>query len=292
MSESLYYGYISSDHTVTQVMVGEIESLRPRLMAALEKLDYQVLNEQPLYARRAARGGAKWGCSIEPLEYPTKLNVSLKKLNAVATLVTFSYEIKHLSVLSGGDKQTLEREAEAITALAAQRATLTACAACGTEVTDDSRFCRRCGAPLTKELAELEVLRLTAGTRAGHQRLVMSLLILLATLLISLALFGGNTAKSVRAAWVILSIGSVLAFLMLLWGMWRTHRTLNPPQAKETSALAEAPRPLSATSYLELPPTSAQPSVTEGTTELLEQVKEPVPARVRRESGEREAAEF
>lgn len=286
MSEALYYGSSGSEHTVSQVMVGEIEALRPRLIAALEQLDYQVINEQPIQARRGARGAARWGCSFEPLESSANLTVALKQLNSVATLVTFSYEIKHLAAMSGGDRQTLKREAEAIVALAAQRATLTACAACGTEVTDDSRFCRRCGVPLNKELAELEVLRLTAGTRAGYQRIVTSLLILLTTLLISLALFWGDTAKSIRAAWMILSIGSVLAFLLLLWGMWRTHRTLNPPQTKETAALAEAGRALNSTSYRELPPTSAQPSVTEGTTELLEQVKEPVPVRVRRESGE------
>lgn len=286
MPESLYYGSIGSDHTVSRVMVGEIEALRPRLSAALERLGYQVLGEQPLQARRGARGGAKWSCSFEPLEYPTKLTVSLKKLNEVATLVTFSYEIKHLSVMSGGDRQTLEREAEAIVALAAQRATVSACAACGTEATDDSRFCRRCGAPLNKELAELEVLRLTAGTRAGHQRIITSLIILLVTLLLSLALFWGATAKSIRMAWTLLSIGGSLAFLLLLWGTWRTHRTLNPAQSKETAALTERARTLGATNLLELPPTSAQPSVTEGTTELLEQVKEPVPVRARRASGE------
>jgi hypothetical protein len=59
--------------------------------------------------------------------------------------------------LTKGDRQTLAREAQAIAALATERGAISACPSCGTQVTDESNFCRRCGAPLELDLPELEV---------------------------------------------------------------------------------------------------------------------------------------
>ncbi len=43
-----------SDHDLTLTITGDVESLRPRLLDAVQKLGYTVLGEQPIYAKRAS----------------------------------------------------------------------------------------------------------------------------------------------------------------------------------------------------------------------------------------------
>ena len=57
-------------------------------------------------------------------------------------VATFNYEVKSYMRMTNGDRQTLLREAEAITALASERFSISACPSCATPVTDDSHFCR------------------------------------------------------------------------------------------------------------------------------------------------------
>ena len=276
------------DQTVTLTLAGDAESLRPRLARALERLGYHVLSDQPLMARRRARGWAVWGCSWNAMEYPTKLTVVLKRQNATTTLVTFDYEVKH-PLLTGGDRQTLAREAEAVAALAMQNAATAQCAACGTEALDDSRFCRRCGAPMTVEVAELEVLRLTNGARSGYQQVFTGALGVVLAFIIGLLIL---LAKSnPRAAVLLFAVFMLPSLLVLLTGLWRLHRTLNAPKEmprKSFYAAGDAgvlPTPASAVA--ELPPARAVPfSVTDGTTELLEGGREPAPVRARRKTDE------
>lgn len=254
-----------SDHDVQLMLPGEAESLRPRLVEALERLGYKVLDEQRLTARRGARSV----CSFDALDYPTKLTVSLKQLNDFAVLATFSFEIKHNSIMTGGDRRTLEREAEAIAALAAQREAVAACPACGTQVTDDSRFCRRCGALLTVDVAELEVFRLTRGTRAALQHLAMSGILLVVAMLISFFFFWATGPKAIRALTVFVSLFGALGFLTLIQAMWRLHSTLNPRQAKVEQPAPPRRTIAAAPQTAALPPHLAHASVVEGTTELL-----------------------
>lgn len=161
-------GEILSDHDVTLAILGDVESVRTRLSDALQQLGYRVLGEQPIHAKRKTKGCAAYGCSFNILDYPTTLTISLKKTNNVAVLATFNYEIKSYAIITKGDRQTLGREAEALAALAAERLAVSACRACGTQVTDESHFCRRCGAPLVLDVPELEVLRLTSSTRSSY----------------------------------------------------------------------------------------------------------------------------
>src|SRR5688572_21705407 len=160
-------GMSRTEHALRSVINDDAENVRRHLIQALDRLGYKVISEEPLYARRAARGGVAYYCSADILEYPIKLTVGLKRLSQSATLATFDYTVEHFgSVSFKGDQQTLRREAEAIIALATSGATTSVCAACGTGQTDDARFCRFCGAPNAGGApAEVEVLRLTAGAR-------------------------------------------------------------------------------------------------------------------------------
>lgn len=172
-----------------------------------------------------------------------------------------------------GDRKTLEREAEAILALARQRAGETVCAACGTEATDDSRFCRRCGAPMTGDVAELEVLRLTNGTRTGHQEVVAGAFTLLMTILL-IAVFLIFSPTPLRLITPLLAAGGGIGLLMLFLGIRHTHRTLNPKDERQILPdMRRAPARFAppVTASLQLPEAAPRvySSVTEGTTELL-----------------------
>jgi uncharacterized OB-fold protein len=178
-----------SDHDVALTITGDVDSLRPRLIEAIQKLGYKLLGEQPIHAKRTAQCGARSGCSFEVLDYPTQLSIQLKQVNDIAVVATFNYEVKSYMRMTKGDRQTLLREAEAIAALANERFSISACPSCATPVTDDSHFCRRCGAPLVVEVPELEVFRLTRKSRTAYHNLVVGVVTLFLTGLILLPLF-------------------------------------------------------------------------------------------------------
>lgn len=257
-----------SEHDLTRVMAGQVENVRQRLILALEELGYRVMSEHPLQARHNARNGAAYYLSANALEYPTRLEISLKPQGQGATQVTFDYQVKH-GALGKGDFQTLTREAEALIALASQRAQGVSCAGCGAEVAADSRFCRQCGAPAKAAVpAELEVLRLTAGARAGYQWMMTGLVIFLFGGLFPLlaALFG----KPMNKMMVIWAIFSLFAAWAVGAGLRRTHLTLNPKTDHVDALLphynpTRVPTPITN----ELPQQPAYRSVTEGTTDLL-----------------------
>lgn len=267
-----------SEHDVTLTLHGSEESLRQRLLDAVESLNYKMIGEQPLQARRIARCSARWGCSFEVLDYPRRLTVSLKQINEVATLATFSYEFKAYSGLTRGDRCTLDCEARALAAIATQRDAAVTCSTCGTKVTDDSRFCRRCGALVVVEVAELEVLRLMEDTRRGYHNVTMGVILSIIALLIPLLLIWFDSSKALRVVMLLSSISGALGLFALIQGMWQMHRSLNPTERNTTTA--ESPRTIAAPQTAALPPRSAQSSVTEGTTELLfpeEEKRERVP---------------
>lgn len=281
-----------ADHRVTRVLVGDAETLRARLTEAVERLGYQVISDQTaIVARRGARGMGSSGCSINVRDYPTELIVTLKPKGASAALATFNFTVKNFYYWTRGDRRTLEREAEAIAALTVAHGSVAACASCGTETTDDSRFCRRCGAPLAlAEPAELETLRLTAGARASQKNIAFGVVALLVSALAVLVVLGAGFPKSARGAAALAVLGAAMGLFPLLLGMWRLNRTLNPKRAgAETDEFetAASPRAFAAPPTAALPPRSAQSSITEGTTELLERhLEEPAPVPVRRQRGD------
>jgi predicted nucleic acid-binding Zn ribbon protein len=266
-----------SDHILSITLVGEVETLRPRLVEAVQRLGYRLLGEQPIYAKRGATGGAGWDCSFEVLDYPTTLTISLKQVNEVAIVATFSYEIKSYMGMTKGDRQTLMREAEAIAALASERLSLSACPGCGTPVTDDSHFCRRCGAPLVVDIAELEVHRLTRKTRTAYHNLVLAIVSVFVALLAGLLLIGLDGTKFYKPLLWIGSMFAAFGLAALLQSTWKLHHALNPRDVKQPTTQLQPALAPSVTAALPQPP--AQPSVTEGTTELLfteRRVAEPV----------------
>jgi hypothetical protein len=269
-----------SDHDLTLAIPGELGSVRMRLVEALKKLGYKVLEEQPLSAKRAAQRSARWDCSINVLDYPTNLTISLKQTNDLSVVATFNYEVKSYMGMTKGDRQTLAREAEAIVALATERLAMSACRACGTQITDESHFCRRCGAPLVVDVPELEVLRLTRETRASYHHIVVALFLLIGSMLVLLPIF---LTRGPIVLLPLLWIGAPLlayALVLLIQGAWQLHYALNPKAT--TKSLANRTQPAFRTSATTALPPAPVTSVTEGTTDLLprdRREKEPVPRK-------------
>lgn len=281
MSTDYLSGTTVTDHDLTLAIPGEVESVRARLVDAVQKLGYKVLGEQPIYAKRGAQGSARWDCSLNVLDYPISLTVSLKQTNNVSVLATFSYEIKSCVLMTKGDRQTLAREAEAIIALATQRLAISACRACGTQVTDESHFCRRCGAPLVLDVPELEILRLTKNARGSFLKILLGILTLPVGALMVLLVFIFNGGIHDVMFLVGLSFLACAMFL-LIQAAWQLHRTLNPKQG--TKSVTTSAYPAFNTSVTTaLPPQPVNASITEGTTELLltrdRREKEPVPRK-------------
>jgi hypothetical protein len=278
-------GIGNTEFYLKQVLAGDEEGVRARLVEALETLNYLVLSEQPLQAKRGARGLGAYYASADVLDYPTKLNISLKPLGAGATLVTLDYAVKHAGGVSmKGDQQTLRREAEAILALAADRVTPASCRACGAYNSGDSRFCRLCGAQCAAEPAEMEVLRLEAGARAGHQLNIIGMVWCLLVLLLSLLLLSSSKASTVKLGVLILMLGEMIALVLMTFGASYLHRALKRGESVERLP-ARAHRSLPPTRF-ESAPSLPRGSVTEGTTGLLEAPPErreqPEPVRERR----------
>ena len=266
-------GLSHTNHVLRSVLSGDIESGRRRLTRALEKLGYHVITEDPLYARRSARGWAVYYSSFDILDYPRKLRIGLKALSPNATLATFDYAADHFGAVSyKGDLQTLRLEAEAIMALASQTGTITVCTACGTNQPDDSRFCRVCGAPnVGGEPAELEVLRLTAGARAGHHLITASIIWAVAPLMAALLgiVFLGANAGGLTFGLLAAMFGNLIILLCVLSASRKTLKPASPQQQVLPGNLSQpdassGPAVLSAS-----PMSSEQKYVTEGTTELL-----------------------
>lgn len=257
-------GITRTEHALKSVLNGNIETVRSRLIEALEQLGYHVFSADPLQARRAARGAARYYMSANILEYPTRLAIGLREIGPGSTLVTFDYVSEHPGGLSfKGDLNTQMREAEAIIAIAGSDRTHAACSSCGTGQISQGRFCRVCGAPtVSREPAELEVLRVTAGSRSGHHLIASGTLLLTLGLFTALAmvLFGGFPGPAVGALLFVTVVGLLLLFLGIaaLSKALESDPSTARPTAKDTSQIAPDP-----------PNVISPPSVTEGTTSLL-----------------------
>jgi len=277
-------GYYTFEHDVTRQVSGDAESIRARLADALEQMGYRVLNENPLQARRAAKSSAVSGCAHDILAYQTSLNIGLKTTGSNSTRVTFDYTVKNVysGYLTKGDRNTLTREAEAILATAMARATASHCSSCGADTAGSSRFCRRCGAPLSVATpAEVEVLRVTSNANASSKSIGTGLMfILMAALILLPLLFGSSNpvkyAKMVKVFSVLSSVLGGSGLLMVLLGYFRLRSMIRQPI--EQDALPPLKRrvlqgsdqgSLNAPDTNELDPVPVSHSVIEATTDLL-----------------------
>jgi ribosomal protein L40E len=275
--------YTVCEHATTRVLTGEAEAVRARLVYALESLGYAVVSDSPLQARRARRRNV---VAADFTDHTRRLAVGLRQRGAAATQVTFDFAVTHGGFMTKGDLLTLEREADAVAALASEPPETGLCRSCGTENGGEARFCRHCGAPNDSGApAEVELLQLTAGARAGLQEIVCGLVLALlgAAALSPLMIFGKPKVAAIGL--VLLVIVEAVAWWMTLYGILRQHRALKRRAEAKPLPAAAVPPPLAPRREAALPP--AHFSVTEGTTELLGSApreREEVPAR--REHGD------
>jgi ribosomal protein L40E len=256
-------------------LVGNVEDVRLRLSRVLERLDYDFIddNEFEIEARRGARGWATAYSSADVLDYPRTLIIKLKPLSANSTRASFAYTIKHPS-LQRGEKEVLTREAETIATLATVRVMDRICAVCGTESDNDSRFCRKCGTPMTGDETAIEILRMTAEIRSGYTSVVSSTLLVGISVLITLtALILLLTGSNTKGISLLLTISVVFGFLNVLFLGFGWNRMRNALQFKgneQKTFPQNIIKPLTESETSALPPAPISFSVTDGTTELFD----------------------
>ena len=260
---------MATEYDVTIVLPGDVDSLRPRVATALERMGYRVVGEQPLQAKRNSKANELISMSV--LDYAINIMVQMKSASEGATLVTFDYLIQDPTPPFGW-RTVIDCEAKAIGALASQSLGSATCSVCNTESGSDSRFCRRCGAPLAPpEPSEVEVLRVTAESRAAYNDFSLAAILILVSSLISFALLvGGYTPMKLMT---FLFLVNVLGWVPLFLGIRRLRRAVKPadhPGEHRSEPITPA-----------LPPRPLAVSVTENTTDLLDKSDEPAPARLR-----------
>lgn len=266
----------NTEHYLKRVLTGNVASVRLRLSVVLERLDYDFIDDEgelEIQAKRNVRGWAGSYASADVLDYPRTLIIKLKPLSENSTRASFAYTVKH-PALNRGEKEVLTREAETIAKLATIRATDKICAVCGTESTDDLRFCRKCGAPMTGDETALEVLRMTAEIRSGHTSVVTSGVIAAATTVVTLAALLTLTASGAidkGVFWLLLlSLAfSVLNVLVVGFGWRRLNNALKSNNKEQKIIDGKTTQTFARAEISALPPQPASFSVTEGTTEFL-----------------------
>ncbi|HRH42559.1 MAG TPA: zinc ribbon domain-containing protein [Pyrinomonadaceae bacterium] len=271
--------YPTTEHYLRRVLVGNVEAVRHRLYGVLERLDYDFINENEfeIEARRDARGWATAYSSADVLDYPRTLIIKLKPLSESSTHASFAYTIKHPS-LQRGEKEVLTREAETIATLATVRAMDRICAVCGMESDNNSRFCRKCGTPMTGDETAIEILRMTAEIRSGYTSVVSSTILVGIAALITLAalilLLTGNIDKGISVISVLLSISVALGFLNVLFlgfGWNRMRNALKSKSNEQKTSYQYVKKTLSVEENAALPPAPISFSVTDNTTELFDE---------------------
>ena len=268
--------YPDTEHYLKRVLSGNVVGVRHRLNVVLERLDYDFIDDEgefEIQARRNSRGWAGSYASADVLDYPRTLIIKLKPLGENSTRASFAYIVKHPS-LNRGEKEVLTREAETIASLAAVRATDKICGVCGTESTDDSRFCRKCGALMTGDETALEVLRMTAEIRSGHTSVVTSAVIAAATAfvtLVALLMLAGIGAGN-KGVFILLAMSvafSILNVLIIGFGWKRLNNALKSNDKAQKIIHGKATPTLPGVETSALPPRPVSFSVTDATTELL-----------------------
>lgn len=266
------------EYDAVRIIPGDIETVRSGLMHAIEQLGYRMLNDDPLQARRKARGlGKSWG-SNNILDYQSNLTINLKQRGASATRATFNYSIGY-TLLYEGDRATLSREVDAMIGLMSARTASGNCTACGAFISAGTRFCRQCGAPsLGATPAEVEVYQMTALTNTSYKNLMGGFIFVLCAMILPLFLLflGANPvklAKAVKIIGVISGTMGLTGLAMLINAMRISKRMIRFNDDDEeipvfNRQLSSAPNTNSLASHRE--PVGIPSSVTEGTTDLLE----------------------
>ncbi len=280
---------------IKKVLAGNIENVRLQLIGAIETLGYDIVEEEPNFiARCGAKSWGTWYGSADALDYARTLTIRLKSVSGNSTRATFDYSIKH-AMLNAGDKNVFAQEAKTIAALSKNQAVEKMCSVCETESTDDSKFCRKCGAPLTGEQAELEVLRLMAETRAAKTSIVSASIAMLISTILLIAIFILNNVELIKprlfsVLLVLGGLGILTALISSFFGWNRLKRALEIPESEPRRISRNIPETLETGEFQQLPPRSVPASITEGTTNLLDKewtnqrAKEKVPVSNKRDT--------
>lgn len=252
------------EHFVTLFLVGEPQEVRVHLVQAVERLGYRVLSDEPFVVRHPARSST----SMNFLDYGRTISFRLKASGPGLTQVDFNYAVGY-PMTSRRAQAVITREAKAIAALASERQAGQSCPACGAEATDDSRFCRRCGKPMSKLPAELEVLHLSAEMYAGIQGIVfgaIGVVLSIITLAFVLAMKGPTAFV---AAVVLALLWLIATFPVMLFGIRRLSRAVKGESVTGAAFLENQPQLSTTNKRGSLAAASSGHSVTEATTELL-----------------------
>jgi hypothetical protein len=279
-------GYSQYEVAVTRMMSGTVDEVRPRLADALESLGFHVVEEQPLMAQRRVKGWSAAGCSTNIAESPASVHVKLKEAGSGASLATFTYTIKAAS-LSKGDRRVLSKEVDAVVALARTSAGAGMCARCGTDVPEDSRFCRRCGAPVAAAApAEVDLYRLAASSEHSYWLTRMGVVMLLATLaFLALGIWLPPQVDPSKAAKLLTVFGliacafGVTGLATIIYAQVKLATTLRA--VGDDREAERKPAYVPPLSHRPVPQLHARPepvSVTEGTTSLLDPQPTSAPA--------------
>ena len=229
-------GPVKVSHHFRRSVATTPDALRPRLASALERLGYDVVSgDDAVVARRGGRGWSGAGLSYDVRDYPAGLTVLLKRAGERGTLATFDYSLTN-PMMTGGDRRTLEREAEAAVALALSSAASAACGACGSLSEGDSRYCRACGVALAAEPAEVEVFRQAAESHAAYRAVATGTVGVIFSLLTFLLVIWIKGPAHLNPAIVFALLWAAPALASLAFGMRRLRRALTPPEARRAIA--------------------------------------------------------
>lgn len=116
------------EHQFKRIIPGDVNAVRKRVCDVLEDFNYVVLGESPIQAKR---NRTKSLLSATVLEYHCRVTIGLKQISESSTQATFEYAVPYL--FTKGDRLALEREAEAIIALANASMSQAVCPGCGVE---------------------------------------------------------------------------------------------------------------------------------------------------------------
>lgn len=278
------------------VLAGGVEDVRQRIIEAVETLGYTVIEDSPhIVARRGSKGWASWSMSADVLDVATTLTVRLKPTGENSTRAIFEYIVKS-PIVTRGEKRIVLQEAKTIAALSKKQAIEKLCAVCETESTDDSKFCRKCGAPLASERIEPELLRVMAEARAAKTSFLASTAAMTFSVVLFVLLFifaGAIKAKLLPILFILGGLGVLFAALTSLFGHSRLTRALEQPEVRPEDIPRYIPPAFESEEQRELPPPKTSPaSVTEATTNLLDKEltggAEKVPVSGRRQTNDLE----
>ena len=244
-------GAALGEHVFKKTLGGDPATARDRVSAALEQLGYEIVSDEPFVAKKGRSSRGMMSTTV--IEHARTVTLRIKTIGSGAVTVTFNYVGYPLN--QKGGKAVIQREAEALIALASPQLTAAVCSTCGGDTRGDSRYCHNCGAPAGRRPAELEVMRISDQThQAAVQVAVASASSVLGLLVFGLVL-GIKGIASLTAASIFAGLFLIPAAVCMFYAMRHLNRALTLPA--EPGRGGEAP----VTSATQFQPTHSPASI-------------------------------